>query len=158
MASRVHRPVLGIGTGALFLAAALGSHLAAMQSSGLEALWPSNAVVRAILILAGHDRRDIVTIIAGGAAGSIALHLFYRDPPSILIGLTAANMAESGLAFALLRWLGIRGGPVDRVGNYFALAFAAAVAGLFSSTIGGLSLWIGRNVPYWDGLVNTSEL
>ena len=122
-----------------------------MQSSGLEALWPSNAVVLAILILAGRDRRDIATIVAGGAAGSIALHLFYRDPLSILIGLTAANVVESGLAFVLLRKAGIRGGLVDRVGNYLTLVIAAAAAGLFSSTIGGLALWAGRQVPYWDG-------
>jgi len=122
-----------------------------MQSSGLEALWPSNAVVLAILILGGRDRRDIATIVAGGAAGSIALHLFYRDPLSILIGLTAANVVESGLAFVLLRKAGIHGGLVDRVGNYFTLVIAAAAAGLFSSTIGGLALWAGRQIPYWDG-------
>jgi len=122
-----------------------------MQSSGLEALWPSNAVVLSILILAGRDRRDIAAIVAGGAAGSIALHIFYRDPLSILFGLTASNMTESGLAFALLSRAGIRGGLVDRVGNYFALVAAAAVAGLFSSTIGGLSLLMGRDIPFWDG-------
>ena len=122
-----------------------------MQSSGLEALWPSNAIVLAILILAGHSRRDIVAIVAGGAAGSIALHLLYRDPLSILIGLTAANVVESGLAFVLLRKAGIRGGLVERVGNYFALVIAAVMAGFFSSTIGGLGLLIGRHVPFWDG-------
>jgi len=122
-----------------------------MQSSGLEALWPSNAIVLAILILAGRDRGDIATIVAGGAAGSIALHLFNRDPLSILIGLTAANAVESGLAFALLRKARIRGGLVDRVRNYFALVIAVGTAGLFSSTIGGLALRIGLDVPYWDG-------
>ena len=122
-----------------------------MQSSGLEALWPSNAIVLAILILAGRNRGDIAAITAGGGAGSVALHLIYRDPASILISLTAANIVESGLAYALLRLAGIRGGLVDRVGNYFALAVAAAMAGIFSSTIGGLGLWIGRGVPYWEG-------
>jgi len=122
-----------------------------MQSSGLEALWPSNAITLAILILAGRNRGDIAAIIAGGGAGSIALHLIYRDPASILLSLTAANIVESGMAYALLRLAGIRGGLVDRVGNYFALAVAAAVAGIFSSTIGGFGLWIGRNVPFWEG-------
>ena len=122
-----------------------------MQSSGLEALWPGNAIVLAILILAGRNRRDIVAIVAGGAAGSVLLHLLYRDPISILVSLTAANVVESGLAFILLRILGIRGGLVDRVGNYFALVAAAAATGLVSSTIGGLGLWIGRDIPFWDG-------
>ena len=89
-----------------------------MQSSGLEALWPSNAIVLAILILAGRNRADIAAIVAGGAAGSISLHLVYRDPISILVSLTAANTVESGMAFMLLRLAGIRGGLVDRVGNY----------------------------------------
>jgi len=122
-----------------------------MQSSGLEALWPSNAIVLAILILAGRNRGDIAAIIAGGAAGSISLHLLYRDPISILVSLTAANAVESGMAFLLLRLAGIRGGLVDRVGNYFALAVAAAVTGFFSSTIGGIGLWIGRSTPFWAG-------
>jgi len=122
-----------------------------MQSSGLEALWPSNAIVLAILILAGRDRGDLAAITAGGAAGSIALHLVYRDPASILISLTAANIVESSLAYALLRLAGVRGGLVDRVGNYFALAVAAAVAGIFSAGIGGFGLWVGRHVPYWEG-------
>ncbi len=122
-----------------------------MQSSGLEALWPSNAIVLAILILAARDRGDIVAILAGGAAGSIALHLLYRDPISILLTLTAANVVESGMAYLLLRLAGVRGGLVDRVSNYFALAIAVAVTGLFSSTIGGLGLWIGRGVPFWNG-------
>ena len=122
-----------------------------MQSSGLEALWPSNAIVLAILILAGRNRADIAAIVAGGAAGSISLHLVYRDPISILVSLTAANTVESGMAFMLLRLAGIRGGLVDRVGNYFALAVAAAVTGFFSSTIGGVGLWIGRSTPFWEG-------
>jgi len=151
IASRVRRPILGIATGALFLLAAFVSRLVAMQSSGLEALWPSNAIVLAILILAGHTRRDIAAIVIGGAAGSVMLHLLSRDPLSILVGLTAANVVESGLAFALLRRAKIRGGLVDRVGNYFALVIAAAATGFFSSTIGGLALWAGRHVPYWDG-------
>ena len=75
IASRVRRPILGIATGALFLLAAFVSRLVAMQSSGLEALWPSNAIVLAILILAGHTRRDIAAIVIGGAAGSVMLHL-----------------------------------------------------------------------------------
>lgn len=122
-----------------------------MQSSGLEALWPSNAIVLAILILAGRNRGDIAAIIAGGGAGSVALHLIYRDPASVLLSLTAANMVESGLAYALLRLAGVRGGLVDRVGNYFALVIAAAVTGLFSSTVGGLGLWVGRNIPFGEG-------
>lgn len=151
IASRIRVPILGVGTGLLFLCAAFGSHLAALQASGIEALWPSNAIVLAILILGGRNRGDIAAIVGGGAAGSIALHLLHRDPASILLSQTAANMVESGLAFALLRMADIRGGLVDRVGNFFALALAAAVAGLFSATIGGLGLWFARGLPFVEG-------
>jgi len=122
-----------------------------MQSSGLEALWPSNAIVLAVLILAARNRGDIAAILAGCAAGSVTLHILYRDTLSVMIPLTAANVVESGMAYMLLRLAGIQGGLVDRVGNYFALATAVAVTGLFSSTIGGFGLWIGRGIPYWDG-------
>ncbi|MDB5686355.1 MAG: hypothetical protein JWR77_944, partial [Rhizorhabdus sp.] len=78
--SPLTRPLLGTATGAIFLLAAFGSHLTALQTNGLEALWPSNAIVLAILILAGRDRRNIVAIVCGEAAGSILLHLLRADP------------------------------------------------------------------------------
>lgn len=151
IASRARRPILGIGTAFLFFFSAFGSHLAAMQSSGLEALWPSNAAVLATLILAGRNRRDIAAIVLGGAIGSIALHMLYRDPASLTLWLTAANMLESGLAFAFLRIAGIRGGLIDRVDNYFRLTIAAGAASLFSSTIGAIGLRIARDLPFWVG-------
>lgn len=149
IASRARRPTLGIGTGILFFVSAFGGHFAAMQSSGLEALWPSNAVVLATLILAGRNRGDIAAIVLGGAGGSIALHMLYGDPASLILWLTAANTTESGLAFAFLRFAGIRGGLVDRVDNYFRLAIAAGAASFFSSTIGAIGMLIGRGVPFW---------
>ena len=123
----------------------------ALQASGIEALWPSNAIVLAMLILAGRDRSHIATIVAGGAAGSIALHLLHHDNGFILLSQTLANMTESGLAYVLLRFSGVRGGLVDRVGNFFTLALAVAVAGLFSASMGGLGLWLGKGVPFLEG-------
>jgi diguanylate cyclase (GGDEF)-like protein/PAS domain S-box-containing protein len=142
---------LGIGTGVLFLCAAFASRLVALQASGIEALWPSNAIVLAMLILAGRSRGDIATIVAGGAAGSIGLHLLRHDSGFILLSQTLANMTESGLAYLLLRLSGIRGGLVDRVGNFLTLALAAAVAGLFSASMGGFGLWLGKGVPFFEG-------
>ena len=151
VASPVRRPLLGVATAILFLTSAVASHFVALQASGLEALWPSNAIVLAILLLYGRGRGDIAAIIAGAAGGSLLLHLIRADPPSITFFLTAANMAESGVAFVLLRLTRIKGGPVDRVGNFLALACACAGAGLVSSTIGALGLHVGRGVPYWEG-------
>jgi diguanylate cyclase (GGDEF)-like protein/PAS domain S-box-containing protein len=147
----IRRPLLGAVTAILFLLAAVASRLAALQTSGLEALWPSNAIVLAILLLHGRERGDIAAIVTGAAGGSVLLHLFRADPLSILVFLTTANIAESGVAFFLLRMMGIKGGPVDRVGNFLALAGACAGAGLVSSAIGALGLHVGRGVDYWDG-------
>ncbi|HMI20396.1 MAG TPA: diguanylate cyclase [Sphingomonas sp.] len=130
---------------------AYASHLAALQTSGLEALWPSNAIVFAILLLAGHSRKDILTIAGGQAAGSLLLHIIRADPPVIIGVLTCANVTESLLAFVLLRRIGIKGGLIDRVGNFFALVLAVGGAGLASSTIGGLGLWIAHVMPFWEG-------
>jgi diguanylate cyclase (GGDEF)-like protein/PAS domain S-box-containing protein len=147
--SRLTRPLLGAATGAIFLLAAFGSHLTALQTNGLEALWPSNAIVLAILILAGRDRRNIVAIVCGEAAGSILLHLLRADPPVITLALTAANVVESLLAFMLLRQRRLKGGLIDRVGNFFVFVMACAVAGLVSSTIGALGLRFGFGSPFW---------
>jgi len=149
--SPIRRPLLGAGTAILFLISAWASHLVALQTSGLEALWPSNAMVLATLILCGRERKDIIAIVAGAVSGSLLLHILRQDMGSIMLILTLANTAESGLAFLLLRLMRIKGGPVDRAGNFFALALACAGAGLVSSTIGAIGLNIGRAVPYWDG-------
>jgi diguanylate cyclase (GGDEF)-like protein/PAS domain S-box-containing protein len=130
---------------------AYASHLAALQTSGLEALWPSNAIVLAILLLTGHSRKDILTIVGGQAAGSLLLHLLRADPPVLTGLLTCANITESLAAFGLLRMIGIRGGLIDRGTNFVALVLAVGCAGLASSTIGGLGLWIAKSVPFWDG-------
>lgn len=130
---------------------AYASHLAALQTSGLEALWPSNAIVLAILLLTGHSRNDILTIVGGQAVGSLLLHILRADPPVLTGLLTCANITESLAAFGLLRMIGIRGGLIDRVTNFVALALAVGCAGLASSTIGGLGLWIAKSVPFWDG-------
>lgn len=145
------RPLLGVGTAILFMISASASHLVALQTSGLEALWPSNAIVLAILLLCGRDRKDITAIVTGAVSGSLLLHILRHDVASITLILTAANTAESGVPFALLRMMRIKGGPVDRVGNFFALALACSGAGLVSSTIGAIGLDIGRGVPYWAG-------
>ncbi len=151
IASRFRRPILGVGTAILFMLSAYASHLAALQTSGLEALWPSNAIVLATLLLFGHSRKDILTIVAGQAVGSMLLHIFRADPLVLTGLLTCANVVESLLAFVLLRRIGIKGGLIDRVGNFFALVVAVGSAGLVSSTIGGLGLWAGKAIPFSEG-------
>ncbi len=129
----------------------MASHLVAMQTSGLEAFWPSNAVVLATCLLFARDRRDLLAIGGGQMIGGVALHLARADPWSIVLLLSAANVTESLLAYLLLRTMGVRHGLVDRVGNFVALVLACGTVGILSSTIGGIGLWIGRDVPFWDG-------
>jgi diguanylate cyclase (GGDEF)-like protein/PAS domain S-box-containing protein len=148
--SRFRGPLLLAGTAGLFLIAAWASHLVALQTSGLEALWPSNAIVLAILLLYGRDRRDIAMIVMGELVSSALLHVLRHDPASLVVALSVANITESALAFALLRLMGVKGGPVDRVGNFLGLALACAGAGLVSATIGAFGLHYARSVPYWD--------
>ena len=150
LTSRLRRPLLGAATAALFLLASFAGHITALQADGLEALWPSNAIVLAILILAGRDRRDIVAIACGEAVGGLLLHLLRADPPAIMVMLAAANVVESLLAFALLQRMNLKGGLIDRVGNFFAFVAACAAAGLLSSTIGALGLRLGLGLSFWE--------
>jgi len=126
LASRLRRPLLVVGTGALFLLAAFGSHLAALQASRVEALWPSNALVLAILILAGRNRQDVIAIIGGEVAGSVLLHLLRADPVAITSLLTIGNVTDSLLTFLFLRRMGVGRALVDRVDTFFAFALACA--------------------------------
>jgi diguanylate cyclase (GGDEF)-like protein/PAS domain S-box-containing protein len=151
IAPRFRYPLLGVGTAILFMVSAYGSRLVALQTSGLEALWPSNAAVLAVLLLCGHTRNDILAIAIGQAAGSFLLHIMRFDPPALTVLLTCANLTESLLAFALLRTFGIARGLIDRVDSFLALILAVASAGLFSSTVGGLGLWVAKGIPFWDG-------
>ncbi len=146
----LHGVLLGAGTAALFLIGAYGSHLVALQSSGLEALWPSNAIVLALLILAGRDRPAVLAIAVGQLAGGILLHLFRDDPALITLTLSVANVVESLLVFALLQRIRLGPGLVDRVGDFFSFVMACATAAMVSSTLGALGLWLGHRVPFWD--------
>lgn len=154
IASRARLPILGIGTAGLFLIAAYCSHLVALQSSGLEALWPSNAIVLAVLILVGRSRSDILAIALGEALGSTVLHWFRADDAATSLILTAANLAESLLTFALLSRIKIVDGLIERVGNLFGLVIASGSAALVSSTIGAVGLYFGRGIPFWSGWVS----
>jgi diguanylate cyclase (GGDEF)-like protein/PAS domain S-box-containing protein len=146
----LHGLLLGAATAALFLIGAYGSRLVALQSSGLEALWPSNAIVLAMLILIGGNRTTIFAIAGGQMAGGILLHLFRDDPALVTITLSVANVVESLLVFALLRRIRIASGLIDRVGDFFSFVMACATAAMVSSTLGALGLWLGQRVPFWD--------
>jgi diguanylate cyclase (GGDEF)-like protein/PAS domain S-box-containing protein len=146
----LRRSLLGAATAALFLIGAYGSQLVALQSSGLEALWPSNAVVLAILMLAGRERNDILTIAGGQLAGGILLHLFRSDPTALMLMVSVANVMESLLVFGLLQLIRLEGGIVDRVGNFFSFVMACATATMVSSSVGALGLWLGDQVPFWQ--------
>jgi diguanylate cyclase (GGDEF)-like protein/PAS domain S-box-containing protein len=151
IAARFRLPLLGTGAALLFLAAAFADHVVALQASGLEAFWPSNAVILAVLILAGHHKRDVVAILAGEIFASILFQALRAAPASLLVTMTFANVSDSFIAFLLLRRMGVRGGLIDRVGNFFALVVACAGAGLVSATVGSTGLWMARSVPFSDG-------
>ncbi|WP_404710757.1 diguanylate cyclase [Sphingomonas sp. MMS24-J13] len=127
------------GTGVLFLLVAILSELA-RRSSGLQAIWPCNALLLGILIARRRSWRDMGAIVAGGLVGSLAFHLGRGDPAMITVLFCVANLVEGLLALLVLRRLCRPGELFDRVSDVLALVFAAVVSTLVSASIGGFAL------------------
>jgi diguanylate cyclase (GGDEF)-like protein/PAS domain S-box-containing protein len=142
---------LACGTGVLFLLVAILSDQAARRASGLQAIWPGNALLLGILIARGRTWRDIVAIAGGGLIGSIAFHVGRGDPAMMTILFCLANLVEGLLALFVLRRLCRPGELFDRVSDVLALILAAAVATLVSASMGGFALAMLHRTDFISG-------
>jgi diguanylate cyclase (GGDEF)-like protein/PAS domain S-box-containing protein len=145
---------LGLGSALLFLLAGMLSGLVSPQSSGLEGLWPPNAAVLGLMIVRRRWRSELLTIIAGGIAGSLALHIYDHSPWVMATLWTGANALEWVLAYMLLRRMWHDGDLLDRSGNIFALLAACSMALLATSNLGALGLLLAYDVPYVEGVLS----
>ena len=69
---------------------------------GVVTLWPPAGVMLALLILS--DRRDWPALVAGGVIGSFASDRFSGYSLPFALSASLANLAESVLAAAFVRW------------------------------------------------------
>jgi diguanylate cyclase (GGDEF)-like protein/PAS domain S-box-containing protein len=145
------RLALAAGTGVLFLLAAILSDQAARQASGLETIWPGNALILGLLIARGHTRDRVIAILGGGTIAGLVFHVARGDPPLMTALFTTANLSESFVSFLLLRRLGRIGGIFDRVSDVLALIIACAIGTLVSASIGGIALAMLRHAELLDG-------
>ncbi len=134
---------------AFFVTAMLADHRAHLPS-GIEAIWPGNALVLGVLIVRGFRWRDIATITGGGLVGSLAFHLCRGDSAGPTALFCIANMIEALIGFFLLRRLRGPGPLFDRVSDVLALILAAAVATCASASVGGLALAILHQSDFAD--------
>jgi diguanylate cyclase (GGDEF)-like protein/PAS domain S-box-containing protein len=142
---------LAIGTGMLFLLAAVLSDLAIRQASGLQTLWPGNALMLGLLIARGRRVGDVVAILVGGGIASVVFHVARGDPPLMTTLFTVANVVESLCSFLLLRQLGRAAGIFDRVSDVLALVVACAISTVFSAALGGIALAVAHDLSGLDG-------
>jgi diguanylate cyclase (GGDEF)-like protein/PAS domain S-box-containing protein len=148
------RVLLGLGAGMLFLLAGLLSGLVAPQDSGVEALWPANAVVLGLMIVRKRWRGELAAVIVGGVIASLALHGIGGSPPVMAVLWTGANALEWAIAYTLLRRLWDDGELLDHSGNIFALLAACSAALLVTSNVGALGLNLAYHVPYAGGMMS----
>jgi len=144
---------LTVGTAILFFLAGVLSDQIARQASGLQTIWPGNALLLGLLIARGGGRRDIAAVMLGGVLGGLAFHLGRGAPPLMIAMFLVANFVESLLSYLLLLRLGRVGGIFDRVSDVLALIVACAFATIVSSVIGGTALAMLRQTTIVEGFL-----
>jgi diguanylate cyclase (GGDEF)-like protein/PAS domain S-box-containing protein len=142
---------LGLIAALLFVVGNWLSSQVALQSSGLQALWPANASVFGLMVYRRHSREDLVGIVGAGVIASFVMQLFYGSPALKTLLFPIANGMQWMLAYALLRRTWRTGELLDRVSNVLALFGASATALAVTSNFGALSLFVLRGVPFLTG-------
>ena len=128
----------------------LASVLFTRQTGRVAAIWPTNAVVFAAMLLspAVAWRR----LLPAGLAGILLANLVVGADPVTVTALTACNAVEIAFAFAIMRRFA--GGEVDLGRQRHLLVFLAACIGspIVSGLMAAETLAIARQAPIVDVL------
>ena len=111
---------------------------------GIAAVWPASGVFLAGLILLEGRQRHI--LLGGVAVASMAANLWVGVGILAAIGYTLANLAEGGIALAVMRALGLRRQLFVAPRSFAIFVLAAFVAGLASAAMAGLLSGNGSRV------------
>ncbi len=127
----------------LLLLAIFASSLATIEfarhSNLIATIWPSNAIILAVLLRYAHGPILYSLLLAGGTAANSLAGLVAGNAPFFCITLFAANIVEIATALALLKLFRVDAANLNFLRNlliFIAIAGVAAIGSTIIATIG----------------------
>ena len=144
---------LPAGFAIAYAACAFIALYATSGADGIAAVWPASGVFLAGLILCEGRRR---WMLAGGTAlASMAANLWVGVGPIAAVGYTLANLAEGGIALAVMRLLGLRRSRFVAPASFAIFSLAAVIAGSSSAIMAAIlsGNWSAGFLTSWASTV-----
>ena len=139
----------------LYLLCALIALALTSGADGIAAVWPASGVFVAGLIL--YRGRAQQVLIAGVALASMVTNVWSGTGIWSAVAYTIANLAEGGIAMALMRLMGIRQRTFAEPVGIAIFALAAVIAGVASAGMAGL-LSGNLEIPFLQSWATTVTL
>ena len=119
------------------------------STNSIAILWPSNAILFAVLFRAARDIRNKVLILLSGGIAIVLANLADGDTLPLSVALATANVAEVATACWLLNRFRDASPDITRVRSLaFFILLAGGAAPLVSATIGATAVVIDLRVPF----------
>jgi signal transduction histidine kinase len=119
------------------------------SAHSIATLWPSNAILLSVLLRSRRDPRNNGAIVLGGGAGLALANLVAGNGPALSVILTAANLVEVALAWALLTRYQDNKSDLTCVRNLSAfMLLAGGVAPLAGASIGATAVASAHEIPW----------
>lgn len=119
------------------------------STGSIATLWPSNAILFAVLFRASHGSRNHARILLSGGIAIILTNLFDGDSLPLSVALAIANVAEVATAAWLLGRFHNARPDITRVRSLaFFILLAGGAAPLVSATLGATVLVTDLRVPF----------
>ena len=119
------------------------------STNSIAILWPSNAILFAVLFRAARDIRNKVLILLSGGIAIVLANLADGDTLPLSVALATANVGEVATACWLLNRFRDASPDITRVRSLaFFILLAGGAAPLVSATIGATAVVIDLRVPF----------
>ncbi len=119
------------------------------NTNSIATLWPSNAILFAVLFRAARDIRNKVLILLSGGIAIVLANLADGDTLPLSVALATANIAEVATACWLLNRFHHASPDITRVPSLaLFILLAGGAAPLVSATIGATAITIDLRVPF----------
>ena len=119
------------------------------STGSIATLWPSNAILFAVLFRASRDSRNHARILLSGGIAIVLANLFDGDSLPLSVALAIANVAEVATADWLLGRFHNARPDITRVRSLaFFILLAGGAAPLVSATLGATAIVTDLRVPF----------
>jgi signal transduction histidine kinase len=145
--------VLGLLAPVLFIVS-LASIEVLRDADSIATLWPSNAILLALLLRSGRNLRNCALIFLGGGVAIVLANLASGRGPELSVVLTIGNINEVAAAWVLLAIYRDDAADLTSINNLFVFfTLAGGIAPLASASIAAAALAAAHAtqwIPIWS--------